>query len=298
MRTVSSCPACGGHRTEVVASLDAERTPRFVEFDRRKYGGLLAGWVDSVPPIVLRCPSCGHCWYQHQPEPEQLGRMYAAGRPLAAGAKPTREPSQAMREEMRRLRRLANGTVGTVTLLDYGSGLGRWARAATTEGFRVTAFEPSMERGAEAEAPFELVHSIEDLGTRRFDAIQLEQVLEHVPDPLETLVRLRQHCSEQTVVRITVPNLLRDPDGQGVWASWPFDGQTPHVLAPFEHLHGFTPDSLDALTRRAGYRPITVGRLLRERPMLLTRRWLSAIVPKWGTTAQYLELAPLAQIAR
>lgn len=298
MREVSDCPACGAASGDEVASLDDVRRARFLRFSELKYGGLLAEWIDSVPPVVLRCAACGHCWYRHQPEPEQLGRMYAAGRPLVAGAKPTREPGPSMRKEMRRLRRMVNSAREGMTLLDYGSGLGRWARAATLEGFRVTAFEPSMERGSEADTPFELVHAVDALGHRRFDAIQFEQVLEHVPDPLETLVRLREHCSERTVVRITVPNLLRDPDGSRVWATWPFDGHTPHVLAPFEHLHAFTPASLEALTRRAGYRPIALGRRLRHHPVLTVRRWLSAVVPSWGSTAQYLELAPTVQVAR
>ena len=32
------------------------------------------------------------------------------------------------------------------TLLDYGSGFGRWARAAVEAGFEVIAFEPSNKR--------------------------------------------------------------------------------------------------------------------------------------------------------
>ncbi len=291
MKTISSCPACGSQANEVVAQLDEARRIQFLKFSQAKYGGLLSQWIESVPPVVSRCFACGHAWYRHQPEAEQLGNMYAAGRPLVAGREPSREPSAAMMSEMKRLRRLVS-SASDASLLDYGSGVGRWARAGVAAGFRVTAFEPSMERGAERDAPFELVHSAAALLGRRFSVIQLEQVLEHVSDPLQTLRSLREHCAAQTLLRVTVPNLLRDPDGQRVWSTWPFDGHSPHVLAPFEHLHGFTPRSLRLLTARAGFRSIGTGRLLRHRPELPLRRWLSILQPRMGTTAQYLEIDP------
>lgn len=292
MRTLDLCPACGDDCSEVVASLDAQRALRFAEFDRRKYGGLLSKWIDSIPPVVSRCRVCGHCWYRYQPVAKQLGIMYATGRPLIDGVQPTREATPHMRKEMRRLRRLVgNTTTPFATLLDFGSGLGRWARAAVLEDFCVTAYEPSVERGSEIDTPFELVHSIEELGSRRFDVIQLEQVLEHVPDPLATLKQLRQLCKPHTVIRITVPNLLRDQDGVKVWATWPFDGQTPHLLAPFEHLHGFTPNSLDSLLERAGYKNISIKNEAESDVINLLRQVIGRICPMLNSTLRYVHAA-------
>lgn len=288
MRTVSDCPACGASNPITVAQLDERQSQRFHDFDQIKYGGLLAMWLDTIPVRVLACRVCGHAWYHHQPEPDQLSLMYAAGRPLNPGALSTNAPSIAMQREMRRVRRLTNATSKEPLFLDYGSGRGRWARAALSEGFRVVAYEPSVERGGEAAPPFQLVHSEAELAGMHFDVIHLEQVLEHVPDPLETLTRLKVYCGSQTLVRITVPNILRDPSAPHVWESWPFDWKTPHVLAPFEHLHGFTPSSLQRLCMRAGYQPIPAYRIARTHPSNLLRRWIGMALPTLGTTAQYL----------
>ena len=60
-------------------------------------------------------------------------------------------------------------------------------RAAVEAGFEVIAFEPSETRGAEnSEVPFKYVCSLDEIVDKNLMP-QLEQVLEHTPDPLETL---------------------------------------------------------------------------------------------------------------
>lgn len=291
MRTLDNCPACSLANTVIVAELNEERRARFVSFSQIKFGGLLECWLDEILPVVLRCKDCGHCWYRHQPEPEQLGQMYASSRPLTPNVRTSREPLATMIAEMNRLFHLVGGRHGSaLTLLDYGSGFGRWARAAVQVGFVVTAFEPSAERGAEEQVLFELIHDRARLRGRRFSVIQLEQVLEHTSDPLATLNEIKDYCTHGTVVRVTVPNVLRAPEGKNLWANWPFDGKSPHVLAPFEHLHGFTPRSLSILVRRAGFVPIPASQLIHHHPILAVRRLLSTVMPSVGATSLFLQV--------
>ena len=287
MRTINLCPACAEDCSEIVASLDAQNAVLFARFDDLKYGGLLSKWAESIPPVVSRCRVCGHCWYLNQPEQEQLSIMYAEAKSLTSGLHVSREANEYMRQEMRRFMKLLGSYEYPPTLLDFGSGHGRWSRAAVLEGFLVTAYEPSLERGSENDTPFELVHSSDELKNRKFDTIQLEQVLEHVPDPLVTLKKLRDLCKPHTVIRITVPNLLRDQDGEKVWTTWPFDGEKPHFLAPFEHLHGFTPTSLDRLLKRAGYRNIHPIRELRHSSLNFLRRKIAPYASKLSTTLRF-----------
>lgn len=290
MRVIQDCPACGASTPITVAQLDKFRRQAFLDFDQIKYDGLLASWLDTIPLEVLGCRVCGHAWYRNQPEPDQLLQMYASGRPLASGGISTNTPSTAMQQEMRRIRHLTNSACKEPLLLDYGSGRGRWAQAAVAEGFRVVAYEPSVERGGEAAPSFRLVHSESELAGMKFDVIHLEQVLEHVPEPFETLTTLKAYCGTHTLIRITVPNILRDPSGARIWETWPFDGKTPHVLAPFEHLQGFTPASLRRLCVRAGYRPFPAWRIVQTHPLNLLRQWVGFAWPSLGTTAQYLSL--------
>lgn len=171
------------------------------------------------------------------------------------------------------------------SLLDFGSGFGRWARAAVKEGFNVTAYEPAVSRGnEEGEYDFELVHELAALEGRRFEAINLEQVLEHVPDPLNVLHQVRKMSPSGGIVRITVPNLLRTPEGKNLWCDWPFDGHRVHTMAPYEHLHGFTPQSLCLLAKRAGLTPVRGMMIWRNYPIVQARSLLGGLFPRLGIT--------------
>lgn len=280
---LDACPACTAARAVVVAELDAPRRERFLAFSALKFGGLLDDWLASVPPVVMHCPACDHHWYRHQPTPDQLSRMYASGRRLGDGPPPSLEPTAAMRQQMQRLHRLCGGRPG-LRLLDFGAGSGRWSRAACDAGFEVTAFEPSANRSDASHSRYELVHELGQLSGRVFDVIQLEQVLEHVPCPSDTLTLLRRHCHAGTVLRITVPNAWREAQAGPLWDRWPWDGRSVHVLAPFEHLHGFSSQSLDALLQRCGYRPAPARGAWRHYPANEVRRRLGATWPALSST--------------
>lgn len=282
VRVLDACPACGARAAKVVAELDDERRKRFLLYSQLKYSGLLTGWLSEIQPVVTRCEGCGHCWYKEQPDDHQLSQMYASGNRLRPEIPMTRDPSDRMLLEMKRLRSLT--TQHTPKFLDYGSGFGRWARAAVQAGFEVYAFEPSQARGAEEDMPFTLVHELNSLRGKVFDVVNLEQVLEHVPNPLEVLNGIKAFCHMDTFVRITVPNILRCDEGANIWREWPFDVQRVHTMAPFEHLHGFTPGSLRSVVRRAGFEPVGMMRLASRYPGLAVRYWLGRWIPSLDNT--------------
>lgn len=286
---VDSCPACGAIGHYVVVRLDERRSAALDAFDQKKYGGVISRWKPAVEPVVAGCRTCSHAWYLEQPAPEQLSQMYEAGRPWS-GAQPTTDPSPSMLAEMARFRALVGPHPGKPTLLDYGSGFGRWARAAAANGFDVTAYEPSSSRSAVRDAAFQFVADARDLANRQFDVIQLEQVLEHVPEPLPMLRDLRGRLAPHGILRLTVPNILRSPEGSHLWERWPYDGHGPHTLAPFEHLHGFTPTSLHALVRRAGLRPVAGAAIWRHYGLNQLRRLLGRLFPGMGTTTLFLQI--------
>jgi SAM-dependent methyltransferase len=272
----------------VLAGRDA--CDRFMAYSRLKYGGLMDAWLKQVELAIDRCTSCGHYWYRQQPDSAELLAMYDAGRPLKPENLPSREPTVIMMKEMCRLHRVAGGETD-LSLLDYGSGFGRWARAATLVGFRVTAYEPSHRRGQEeGGVGFLWESNLQSLSGRTFDVINIEQVLEHVPDPLEVMTSIRKMCSSRTLVRVTVPNIDRCSERGRIWEVWPFDGTKPHTMAPFEHLHGFTYRSLRRLALNAGFSPLPASRCWREYPISTARALLGSVLPRFGQT--FLILRP------
>ena len=237
------CPACDAENTHIIALLDEERRKRYKEFIELKYGKSLDNWINSIKVAVANCDTCGHCWYKYHPNSIQLQQMYSNARRLEKALK-TDRPKIILRQ-VKKLYRFCNDSFAKPSFLDYGSGRGCWAEAAVLKGFNVSAFEPSLKRSGDS-GSYELVSNLAQLKiNQKFDIINLEQVLEHISDPFIALNELRSFCKEKTIIRVTVPNLLRNPDKYKVWETWPFDGKSVHFLAPFEHLHGFTPRSLD-----------------------------------------------------
>jgi hypothetical protein len=280
---------CSNAHVAVVAKLDADSHSRFLQYSHRKYGGLIDDWAERIPLEVLHCAPCAHFWYRNQPDPDELARMYAEAARIANDLPPTaHEATDHMRSEMGRLRRLCSGV--RPSLLDYGSGHGRWARAGLEAGFMVTAYEPSAERSDE-DVSFEVVHQLTQLDGRHFDLIQLEQVLEHVREPLGVLTDIRKYCLPSTVIRITVPNLSRAPEGRAIWQRWPYDGTRFHTLAPYEHLHAFTARSLRRLLVRAGYESLPLHRLVRGWPKIAASSILFNLRLSTGSTSVLARIA-------
>jgi 2-polyprenyl-3-methyl-5-hydroxy-6-metoxy-1,4-benzoquinol methylase len=165
-------------------------------------------------------------------------------------------------------------------LLDVGCGTGSFLAAARRRtNWEVVGVEP-IERAAqaaEAQTGAEVHHSTLEraaLPQESFDIVSLLGVLEHVPDPLNTLRQAHRLLRPHGLLAVYVPNFhyLRCKDtGPVAWlrsSCW-------SRLAPQEHLFQFTPGSLQRLLDRAGFevvrmdvghpfvRPRGVSRLLK-----------------------------------
>lgn len=169
-------------------------------------------------------------------------------------------------------------------LLDYGSGFGRWAKAAIQVGFDVVAYEPSAERGKKSGEllTYRVVANITDLRGEKFHVFNFEQVLEHTPDPLVVLSNIYPLSTKNSIIRVTVPNIEKESDD--IWNSFPFDGERMHVLSPYEHLQGFCPSSLERLLFRAKMKYLKNSDVLITHPQYLLRRSLQNYISSIGQT--------------
>ena len=143
------------------------------------------------------------------------------------------------------------------TLLDIGSGPGFFLLNGQNRGWKVKGIEPS-ERAAEHSQRLgvDVVNSFFSIETApslgKFDAINMSEVLEHIPDPATLLSLVYDQLNEDGIVCIAVPNdfnpfqlVLRDHLGFKPW--W--------VAAP-HHINYFDFDSLHKLLERCGFEVI------------------------------------------
>jgi len=136
-------------------------------------------------------------------------------------------------------------------ILEYGMGWGFWSRMAQAFGFDVSGFELSPIRSEHARnMGIKVVDRIGGEGIL-YDCIFANQVFEHLPDPLGTLVELRKNLSSDGFIYVRVP------DGRGIARrlrehGWSSDMEAVH---PLEHINCFTRRTLIRLAREAGLEP-------------------------------------------
>lgn len=260
------CPACGGP--------GAEAFPRLTD----RWFGAPGEWRMS------RCASaaCGTLWLDPTIVPEDIGLAYAtyythalAGRgglvyrayrrlarawlraELGYGGSPLALVAPlvfdaARRDELRHSVLYLDAPAGRVC--DVGCGEGARLERLAELGWTGTGVEPDA-RAAELGRSRGLDVRTGLLAEQRFasasfDAVTLGHVIEHVPDPLEMLAESRRVLAPGGRLAVATPNAR----GRGA-ARW---GAEWRGLEPPRHLQVFTPASLLALARAAGFESATV----------------------------------------
>jgi 2-polyprenyl-3-methyl-5-hydroxy-6-metoxy-1,4-benzoquinol methylase len=215
MDCVKKCPACDSSNSKVAVRLTGKNEEKYFQFSKVKFNGLLDKWLASIPPIILQCKNCSHCWYQFQPDDDQLKDMYNCSKSLQKQEVCSTKTASFIKRELQSLKKLKNNK--SLKFLDYGSGSGRWALAALNAGFRVTAFEPNYTRCTNDACSLRLVHLFQDISGSKFNIVNLNQVLEHTKNPFQILKNISKLCIESIIIRITVPNILRSHEGTKIW---------------------------------------------------------------------------------
>jgi SAM-dependent methyltransferase len=221
-------------------------------------------WAAHEGPCVARKDGfdiihCAMCGFRHAvplPNPADLEReyretYYAEEKPtfLAHAGEDQQWGELAQSDRLESFERILGP--GRRRLLDIGSGPGFFLKTAKNRGWNAMGIEPSRQAAAHARAMgievaegFFGAEVADSLG--RFDAINLNNVLEHVPDPIPILLAARHILEPGGVLCVGVPNdfsplQIAAAATQGVGEWW---------IAPPHHLNYFDFATLSNLLER------------------------------------------------
>lgn len=223
------CPVCGPHPAARLGTL-------------RDINLFLPGeWP------LWRCRGCGTGFLNPRPAPGAMPRFYPDdywAPPPPPGTKPFVD--RATRVAIRRLRRLAPGS----SVLDVGCGSGQLAAHLRSLGFQAAGLDPSPRACALARQHYGIEVACGDLRAApwpasTFDAVTLFDVLEHLHDPVADLARARSLLKPGGVLVVKSPNF--DALQARLLGRWWYFLDAPR------HLYHFTPRSLRAALRQAGF---------------------------------------------
>lgn len=158
---------------------------------------------------------------------------------------------------LREIARLTGQNLQSPRYLEVGCGSGASVRAATDLGWTATGIDidPELIRGGKEQLHVDLRCTPllqSGFAEGEFHFIRLRDVIEHLPNPYDSLVMIRRLLAPGGVALFVTPN----EDGLPTRMRLLLGGTRGKVatVPPPHHLHGFTPRTLNRLLERAGFR--------------------------------------------
>lgn len=232
--------------------------------------------LDSLPHSIRECPECGLGWMHPLPTEEELSAFYPTHYYGAEGVKFRGLIEWAIRlVGARRLRFITARLPPGAAVLDVGCGRGVLLHELANRGYRVYGTERSWEavRGADPRAEIRcgptLRHAAFSDGM--FDLVLVWHVLEHLPDPRETLQEIHRIIKPGGSTIIAVPN----------FSSWQarWSGADWFHLDPPRHLFHFSTTALERLLTETGFDVRSRHHFsLRQNPF----GWVQSLLNRWS----------------
>lgn len=219
--------------------------------------GAPTGACAALAPLpFLECPSCAFV-FRADRAVDDVHATYEDGAYADAELRGSHYADPAQIAERRRDSRVRLAFMAPYVregrLLDVGAAGGAFVAEAVVAGFRAEGIEATPAFAAVARDVLGVqvtTGTIESaqLESAAYDAITLWHVLEHIPQPVTELERLREALRPGGVLALEVPNYGAARGG----VDWP-------SLEPDVHVNQFSPGPLRAALERAGLRVVVVG---------------------------------------
>jgi 2-polyprenyl-3-methyl-5-hydroxy-6-metoxy-1,4-benzoquinol methylase len=262
---IAACPACRSSTFHTIADREEikEELEALWQFHvrRMKTGAPIDQFFDraifsQAPPLqVVQCDACGTVFRNPREDADELVETYEQEEPDAEALRSLFDQQlEFFRPRVKKLTEL-NGNPGEV--LEVGSYIGGFLRAAQAEGWRGTGVD--VNAAANAFAREQGCNVIETTladyeADARYDVVALWNCFDQLPDPHATLQKVAELVPDNGLTALRVPNgafyaALRDRNSTVVrpFLAW-------NNIASFPYRHGFTAESLEMMLEQHGFR--------------------------------------------
>src|SRR5690349_14923135 len=161
---------------------------------------------------VKQCPNCTLTITSPRPETETLGKYYQSEEYISHSGKSSGgvgfiyKLARSYSLNWKRNKITNVQTQGSI--LDFGCGTGEFLNTMQQAGWSISGIEPSPDARLKAEIlnSIKINDSLQALTDQRFDIITAWHVIEHVPDLIQTVQKLKSHLKKEGTLIIAVPN--------------------------------------------------------------------------------------------
>src|ERR1700674_1737444 len=261
------CPCCVSHRIKKLYERGFDRSPikEYLDEFYNPRGGVEIDYLKGAVYSLCECEDCGLIFqrdilndalmerlYEHWIDPSKVLQCHLHG------DFPDLYASHA--QEVMQIIAYCGKPPFTLQFLDFGMGWGEWALMAKGFGCDAYGLELSVSRIDYARCMGVKVLAGNEISALRFDFINTEQVFEHIPTPLVTLMELKKLLKPDGILKISVPSgwnidkRLRLMD----WKSSKPSRKSLNPVAPLEHINCFQRRSIAKMASIAGLKEVKI----------------------------------------
>ena len=292
MITRDPCPLCGAPASSPALNV-AFDDPGIERYLNHIGFSLPKDWFREIRYTLHACDACALLYQRHALSAEQNAELYGANKSSHRFADDHTPLALAhLAQDALLLRQLFK--TERPRILDFGMGWGRFALLAQGFGCEVHGVEMSEAAREHVRRHGVTIREFEDLKPAEFDFVLIDQVLEHLIDPLPLFRKLADSVKSGGLLLAGVPGrrgLLKKIRAGAAEPSPTarLSNQDIDAVAPMIHLNLFSNQSLRVLASRVGLEicpvPVmkTVGAgMLWNRMRQWNRTPLLAIKYRWG----------------
>ena len=257
----TKCPICSSSRLETLLKLsyESENMRKFISleqtFKHDFWHDFDQGYFNGQFFKAVKCINCDFIFQANVFNETGMKLLYdkwidpqatlERHKKLNLPTKQSLEHTQRLNLVLRHFSDISN-----IEVLDWGGGFGDFCAMAKICGVNITALEFSDERAAHLESREIPALRINELQQKHYHFINLNQVLEHVTEPVGLLREIQQFLRDDGILYVSVPKctqaerLLRS----GILSQKTFDCLSP------QHINAFTNKTLRMACNAAGFR--------------------------------------------
>jgi len=280
------CPSCASRKVRELYSAPFDEGPvrEYLEAFYSLQGGVEFEYLKGASYVLVECCDCGLIFQREILNDEVMGRLYGSWiDPDKVYDLDCRQAGYqrnvAHTQEIMQILAFFGKAPASLRLLDFGMGWGQWARMAKAFGCDSYGFELCSRRIEVASADGIKVIAWDDIPLLQFDFVNTEQVFEHVPNPLETMLYLKKSLRPGGLLKISVPtahNIERRLKRMD-WRAPKWSRYSLNPVAPLEHINFFRKRSLLKMAEIADMKSIRVP-LQMKYHYATTRQWFWSLV--------------------
>ncbi len=252
--------------------LCADKTPR--------------SYIKKLGYTINRCGNCGLLFLDFNKDYLRFQKSYYT-KGYFTGDKKTRAYANYQNDKLNIVKnsqtvlKIISEYTKSGNLLDVGCAMGFFMEEAEKMGFKPHGVEVSEYAASFAQKKFKrqmYVGSIEELFLNKnksplpgnFNVITLNDLIEHLKDPVSVLKKLREKLDKNGIL------LIQTGDAGSNWTR--LMGKNWHFFAPPQHLYFFSRDTLTTLLDKAGFQTVSFikrGKYVSLRYLLLMTKYMN-----------------------